>query len=91
MLKKTFSTSLKINDMIRGDGIALQRTRSEQDDIIKRLMLDLIEIMANVELTTNYFPDNMLETVRNTSLPLFMANAYCLMIGPVKTMWLKDS
>ena len=55
------------------------------------MMLDLIEIMANVELTTNYFPDNMLETVRNTSLPLFMANVYCLMIGPVKMMWLKDS
>lgn len=54
-------------------------------------MLDLIEIMANVELMTNYFPDSMLETVRNTSLPLFMANVYCLMIGPVKTLWLKDS
>ena len=83
MLKKAFATSLKVSDMIRGDGV-VQRTRSEQDEIIKRLMLDLIEIMSNVELTTTYFPDNMLETVRNTSLPLFMANVYSLMIGPVK-------
>ena len=55
MLKKTFATSLKISDMVAGDAV-LQRIRSEQDDIIKRLLLDMIEIMANVELTTNYFP-----------------------------------
>ena len=77
--------------MIVGDGVFINRTRSEQDEIIKRVMLDLVEIMANVELTTTYFPDDMLKTVRNTSLALFMANVYCLMIGPVKTLWLKDS
>lgn len=47
--------------------------------------------MSNVEFTTTYFPEAMLETVRSTSLPLFMANVYCLMAGPVKTLWMKDS
>ena len=47
--------------------------------------------MSNVELTTTYFPEAMLETVRSTSLPLFMANVYCLMAGPVKTKWMKES
>jgi len=69
----------------------IQRTRSEQDDIIRRLMLDYVEIMSNVEYTTVFFPEAMLETVRSTSLPLFMANVYCLMAGPVKTLWMKDS
>ena len=91
MLKKVFSTSVKVSELISGQSFFVERTRSEQDDIIKRLLIGLIEIMSNVELTTTYFPDSMLETVRNTSLPLFMANVYCLMIGPVKTQWLKDS
>ena len=69
--------------MIRGDGV-VTRTRNEQDEIIKALMLDMIEIMSNVELTTLYFPEFMLEAVRNTSLAMFMANVYSLMIGPVK-------
>ena len=76
--------------MVAGDAV-LQRTRTEQDDIIRRLLLDMIEIMANVELTTNYFPESLIDNIRNTSLPLFMANVYCLMVGPVKTLWHKDS
>ena len=90
MLKKNFSTSLKVSDMMVDAGV-IQRTRSEQDDIIRRLLLDFVEIMSNVEYTTTYFPESMLETIRSTSLPLFMANVYCLMAGPVKTLWLKDS
>lgn len=49
------------------------------------------EILTNIELTTTYFPDSMLETVRNTTLPLFMGNVYSLMIGPVKRLWLLRS
>lgn len=48
------------------------------------------EILSNIDLITNYFPDTVLESVRNTSLPLFMANMYSLMIGPVKH-WLTES
>jgi len=76
--------------MILGAGV-ISRTRTEQDDIIRRLMFDFVEIMANVELTTTFFPESMLETVRSTSLPLFMANVYCLMAGPVKTLWMRES
>ncbi len=54
-------------------------------------MLDYVEIMTNCEFTTRFFPDAMLETVRSTSLTLFMGNVYCLMDGPVKHLWMKDS
>ena len=54
-------------------------------------MLDYAEIMSYLELTTEFFPESMLETVRNTSLPLFCANVFCLMDGSVKQQWLKDS
>jgi len=55
------------------------------------LLLDLCEILTHLELTTRYFPEIMLETVRNTSLPLFMGNVFSLMIGPAKKLWLKQS
>jgi len=90
MLKKNFNSSIKVSDMIMGAGV-ISRTRTEQDDIIRRLMLDFVEIMTNVELTTTFFPESMLETVRSTSLPLFMANVYCLMAGPVKALWMRES
>ena len=90
MLKKNFSSSSKVSDMIMGAGVIL-RTREEQDEIIRRLMLDFVEIMSNVDLTTVFFPESMLETLRNTSLPLFMANVFCLMAGPVKKLWMRDS
>jgi hypothetical protein len=90
MFKKCFQTSLKVGEMIKGEMIT-EVTRCQQDDIIKRIMLDYVEIMNNLELTTEFFPESMLETVRNTSLPLFCANVFCLMVGPVKKLWLKDS
>jgi hypothetical protein len=90
MLRKSFSSCIKVSDMIAGNGV-VQRTRTEQDNIIKKLMLDLIEIMINIEHTTNFFPDAMLETVRTTSLPIYLANVYALMINTVKTEWMKDS
>lgn len=77
--------------MMLFQGVHIQRTRSEQDDIIRRLMLDYVEIMTNADFTTTFFPESMLETVRSTSLTLFMANVYCLMAGPVKKIWMKDS
>ena len=76
--------------MSSGDSI-LNRTQAEEDDIIKRLLLNFAEILIHLELSTRYFPESMLETVRNTSLPLFMGNVYSLMIGPVKKIWLKKS
>ena len=49
------------------------------------------ELLTNIDIVVRYFPDSMLETVRNTTLPLFMGNVYSLMIGPVKHLWLKTS
>lgn len=89
LLKKGFNSSLRVTEMIEGNAL-LDFPRQRQDEIIKRLMLNFCEILTNMELITMYFPDSMLETVRNTSLPLFMGNVYSLMIGPVKA-WLKDS
>lgn len=90
LLKKSFSASLRVTEMVNGDPL-LERDREDQDEIIKRLLLDMSEILTNIELTTRYFPDLVLESVRNTALPLFMGNVYALMIGPVKNLWLKDS
>lgn len=65
LLKKSFNAALKVTEMVNGDAV-LQRSQAEQDDIIRRLLLDLSEIMTNLDLTTTYFPEEMLETVRNT-------------------------
>ena len=90
MLKKCFHTSIKVTDMIKGETVVV-KTRSEQDSIIKRLLLDFVEIMNNIEVATTFFPESMLETVRNTALPILIANVYCLMLGPVKHLWLQES
>lgn len=90
LLKKCFNAALKVTEMINGDAV-MERSRAEQDEVIKRLLLDLSEILTNIELTTTCFPESMLETVRNTTLPIFMANVYCLMVGPVKKLWLTES
>ena len=76
-LKKCFNAALKVTEMTCGDSI------------LNRMLLDLCEILTHLELTTRYFPEIMLETVRNTSLPLFMGNVFSLMIGPAKKLWLK--
>jgi len=75
LLKKCFNSALKITEMVNGDTV----------------LQHMGEILTNIELTTTYFPDSMLETVRNTTLPLFMGNVYSLMIGPVKRLWLLRS
>jgi hypothetical protein len=90
LMKKSFNAALKVSEMVKGDAV-LNRSQSEQDDIIRRLLLDLSEIMTNLDLTTTYFPEEMLETVRNTQLPLLLGNVYSLMIGPVKHLWLAKS
>ena len=41
-------------------------------------------MLTNVCLTTTYWPDVALESVRNTTLALFMGNVWCLMHTQVK-------
>ena len=69
----------------------MEKTRDEQDRIIKNLLLNFAEILQNLIMTVTYFPESMLDTLRSTSLPLFMANVYCIMEGPAKHIWLKES
>jgi hypothetical protein len=78
LLKKSFNAALRVTEMTNGD-LVLSRTQQQQDDIIKRLLLDLSELLTNIELTTTYFPDSVLESVRNTTLALFMGNVWSLM------------
>jgi len=87
LLKKLFATSIKVTEMVSGS-VIYNQTRREQDRIIKNLLLDFVEIMCNLELTCQYFPEQLLDNLRNTSLPLFMANLHCLMKGPAKQEWL---
>lgn len=89
-LKRCFTAALRVSEMSRGE-LVIDKSQAEQDEIIKRLLLDLSELMTQIELTTTYFPESMIETVRNTTLPLFMGNVYSLMIGPVKSLWLPKS
>lgn len=46
IFKRIFKDSLRIDQMISGDSI-LQKSRSEQDEIILRLVKNLIEILTN--------------------------------------------
>jgi len=48
-------------------------------------MFDFCDILTNLESVTRFFPEDMLETIRNTALPMFLGNVYSLMVGPVKT------
>jgi len=46
ILKRIFKDALRTDQMIKGDAI-LQKTRSEQDTIIYRLLKNLIEMLSN--------------------------------------------
>lgn len=46
IFKRIFKDSLRIDQMVAGDSI-LQKSRSEQDEIILRLIKNLIEILTN--------------------------------------------
>jgi hypothetical protein len=39
-----------------------------------------MEIMSNFSLIVIYFPDDILEMIRNTNALLFLANSYCLTV-----------
>jgi hypothetical protein len=46
VLKRIFKDALRTDQMIKGDAI-LQKSPSEQDQIIIRLVKDMIEILSN--------------------------------------------
>lgn len=46
IFKRSFNNALKTDQMIKGDQI-VQISRSQQDDVIVRLVQDMIEILTN--------------------------------------------
>ena len=46
MFKRIFKDALRTDQMIKGDTI-LQKSRSEQDEIILLLLRDAVEILSN--------------------------------------------
>lgn len=88
LLKKGFAAALRVTEMINGESVQ-HRAQHEQDEIIKRLLLDLSEILTTIQLSTGYFPDAVLESLRNTPFPLFMANVWSLMHTQAKK-WLRQ-
>ena len=89
IFKRIFTDALRIDQMIRGDNIILEKSRSEQDDIILRLIKNLIEILTNFQLITEHFGPGILGEISNTNFMVFLTNGYCLM-RKVKKYWLPD-
>jgi len=72
--------------MIKGDAI-LQKTRSEQDEIIFRLVKNLIEMLSNFQLIVQHFGEVTMELVANTNFMVYLANAYCL-LRKIRKFWI---
>ena len=49
MFKRIFKDALRTDQMIKGDTI-LQKSRTEQDEIILLLLRDAVEILSNFQL-----------------------------------------
>lgn len=88
IMKRTFKDALRTDQMIRGDAI-LQKTRSEQDEIILRLVHNLIEMLGNFSLITLHFGELTMEQIANTNFMVYLANSYC-MLRKINKYWLKD-
>jgi hypothetical protein len=88
IFKRIFKDALRIDQMICGDSI-LQKTRGEQDEIILRLIKNLIEILTNFQLITEHFGPGILGEISNTNFMVYLTNGYCLM-RKIKKYWLPD-
>ena len=78
ILKKIFKDALRTDQMIKGDAI-LQKTRSEQDEIILRLVKNLIEMLSNFQLISQHFGDLAMDQIANTNFMVYLTNSYCLL------------
>ena len=88
IFKRIFKDALRIDQMICGDSI-LQKSRTEQDEIILRLIKNLIEILTNFQLITHHFGPTILSEVSNTNFMVYLTNGYCLM-RKIRKYWLVD-
>jgi hypothetical protein len=88
IMKKIFKAALRTDQMIKGDAI-LQKTRSEQDEIILSLFHNLMEMLGNFYLITLHFGDLTMEQIANTNFMVYIVNSYCL-LRKAKKFWLDD-
>ena len=86
VFKRVFKDALRTDQMIRGDAI-LQKSRVEQDEIIVRLIQEIIEILTNFQLITAHFGESIMDSVANTNFMVYLTNAYCLM-KKIRIFWL---
>lgn len=56
IMKKIFKDALRTDQMIQGDAI-LQKTRSEQDEVIMVLIENIVEMLGNFSLLVHHFND----------------------------------
>lgn len=73
--------------MIKGDAI-LQKSRTEQDEIILRLVYAIIDMLGNFNLITHHFGELTMEQIANTNFLVYLANSYCL-LRKIKKFWLE--
>ena len=85
IMKRIFKDALRTDQMVNGD-VLLQKSRSEQDEVILRFMNNLLEMLTNFQLITNHFGDQAIEQVANTSFLVYVTNSYCL-LRKVGKMW----
>lgn len=88
IMKRIFKDTLRTEQMLKGDAI-LQKTRSEQDEIIYRLVQNIIEMLGNFQLITHHFGELTMEQISNTNFMVYICNTYCI-LRKVKKFWLKD-
>jgi hypothetical protein len=86
IIKRIFKDALRTDQMIKGDAI-LQKTRSEQDMIIYRLLKNLIEMLSNFQLIVLHFSDSTIEQVANTNFLVCLTNSFCL-LRKVRKFWI---
>lgn len=84
-LKRSFKDAIKVDEMIRGDA-TFEKSRTEQDLTIVRLVQDIIEAMTNFQLITSYFGDTIMEQVSSTNFLVNLTNSYCL-LRKIKKYW----
>ena len=66
----------------------MQISRSQQDDVIVRLVQDVIEILVNFQLIVTHFGEAIIDMVSNTNFMVNLTNAYCL-LRKMRKFWLE--
>jgi len=86
-LKRSFKDAIKVDEMIRGDA-TFEKSRTEQDLTIVRLVQDIIEALTNFQLITSYFGETIMEQVSSTNFLVNLTNSYCLW-RKIKKYWVQ--